>query len=302
VLILRCPSPVVTQGDRCEVTLTVVDREPTPPGDQVAVTVLDPAGREIASGRDTIPPGSGIKELGTILVVTGVATGEYRVIARLLDDGDPLATTTESILALPPVDLSAAPTGIAWLGSAPPTGIDIAATGTPRVVVAADPAALTGADWAALFAAVEAGANGVIGPLRPGASAAADALAARGYPVELHFGIGNWLGCYHWQPESALFAGLPAGGLAGEVYADVLPRYVFSELGGTVLAGSLYNSESRKDVPRFRWFSGVESVEHGRGRLIFCQYRVFDRPADSLANRMLANLLSLAADSDGGRR
>jgi hypothetical protein len=35
-----------------------------------------------------------------------------------------------------------------------------------------------------------------------------------------------------------MFAGLPAGGLADAVYADMLPRYVLSELGGEVLAGA----------------------------------------------------------------
>jgi hypothetical protein len=115
--------------------------------------------------------------------------------------------------------------------------------------------------------------------------------------------IGSWMGRYHWQPENDLFAGLPAGGLAGEAYVDVLPRYVLTELGGEVLAGAFRNTEIRVDgVAKMLWYSEVETVEHGVGRLIFCQYRIFDRDdRDPLRARMLLNLLRLAAGGDGGQ-
>jgi hypothetical protein len=76
----------------------------------------------------------------------------------------------------------------------------------------------------------------------------------------------------------------------------VLPRYVLVGLGGEVLAGSFKGTEPTAHDPRFHWFSDVEVVEHGRGRLIFCQYRVFTEPgANPLADRMRLNLLRLAA-------
>jgi hypothetical protein len=85
--------------------------------------------------------------------------------------------------------------------------------------------------------------------------------------------------------------------LGGEFYADVLPRYVFSELGGEVLAGSFKGTEPTAHDPRFHWFSDVELVKRGRGRLIFCQYRLFAEPSrDPLADRMRLNLLRLAAE------
>ena len=111
----------------------------------------------------------------------------------------------------------------------------------------------------------------------------------------MHLGIGNWMGCFHWVPDSELFAGLPAGGLAGEVYADVLPWYVMSELGGEVLAGSVRNTQTRREPPAMLWYSDVETIRLGKGALFFCQYRVFEQAgANPLAARLVSNLIQLA--------
>ena len=120
-------------------------------------------------------------------------------------------------------------------------------------------------------------------------------LQAHDVPIALHYGIGNWMGCFHWTPDSALFAGLPSGGVAGEFYADVLPWYVMSEMGGRVLAGSLRNTQTRKAPPAILWYSDVEAIPLGRGLLVFCQYRVFDKAdVNPLAARLLHNLVRLA--------
>ncbi|HEX2171858.1 MAG TPA: hypothetical protein VHL09_05385, partial [Dehalococcoidia bacterium] len=112
---------------------------------------------------------------------------------------------------------------------------------------------------------------------------------------DLHFGIGNWMGCYHWIPAGEMFEGLPAGGLAGEAYADVLPHYVMSELGGRVFAGSFRNTQTRREDPAMIWYSDIEAIPCGSGKLVFCQYRLFDRAGSNpLAGRLLRNLLRLA--------
>ncbi|MGH2562581.1 MAG: glycoside hydrolase family 2 TIM barrel-domain containing protein, partial [Thermomicrobiales bacterium] len=300
-LVLFGARAVATLGEKLDVTLTVIDRAPSAGGERIALTVCDPVGNVIATDEREIPAGQGIKELGVIAVETGSLAGEYRVVARVAGDADELMTTAETLLALPKVDPDQGPAGVAWLGTRPDAALSRAADVDPAVLVAAEPASLTAADWRSLFDAVESGATGVVGPLRPGDAAAIGTLAERGLGIALHFGIGNWMGCYHWQPASDLFAGLPAGGLAGEAYADVLPRYILSELGGEVLAGSFRNTETRHDVAKMLWFSDVEAVAHGRGRLMFCQYRVFTEPGrDSLADRLRLNLLQLGV-SIGGR-
>jgi hypothetical protein len=302
VLVLYGERAVVACGDEVVVRLTVVDHGFAPAGGLILVNVCNPDGHTIAEEERTIPAGQGIKELGTIGVRVDGAAGEYRIVGRIAGDDEGLLTTTERILALPAVARSSAPSGIAWLGDREPqVTVSSDFTGKHGVIVAARPGSLSAADWDVLFADVDEGVTAVIGPVRPIDEAALRALTERGIELELHLGLGwGWLGCYHWQPESELFAGLPSGGLGGEAYADVLPRYVLSELGGTVLAGSFKGTEPTAHDPRFHWFSDIEVVERGRGKLIFCQYRVFTEPGrDPLADRMRLNLLRLGAAAGG---
>ncbi|MCE3276475.1 MAG: hypothetical protein K0R13_2330, partial [Propionibacteriaceae bacterium] len=70
-------------------------------------------------------------------------------------------------------------------------------------------------DWEVLLAAADSGGVGVIGSLRPEDELARSILGERRVNFDLHFGIGNWMGCYHWIPAEEMFEGLPAGGLAG---------------------------------------------------------------------------------------
>ena len=71
---------------------------------------------------------------------------------------------------------------------------------------------------------------------------------------------------------------VPCGGLAGEAYVNVRPRYVMSELGGEVLAGSFSNSQTRLEAPAILWYSDIERITLGKGCLVFCQYLIFDTP------------------------
>jgi beta-galactosidase len=278
----------VTAGDRVAVALTLVQAASAEVADQVNVTVRGPAGREIATMSSFVPRGARIEEMGSIAFAADAGPGEYRVVARLLRGEEVLAETTESVLALSAPDWSAIPDTIA-VG-----GVTTLAAQNGQIV-APNPGSLSREEWDTLLAAVEAGAVGVIGPLRPENDLALAALAERGVKIDLHFGIGNWMGCYHWIPTSDMFAGLPAGGLAGEAYADVLPHYVMTELGGEVFAGSFRNTQTRLEAPAMIWYSDVEVIPFGRGQLLFCQYRLFDRAAHNpLAGTLLANLLRVA--------
>ena len=67
--------------------------------------------------------------------------------------------------------------------------------------------------------------------------------------------------------------------------------------GVEVLAGLIQGHRADGARSQFHWFSDIEVVERGRGRLIFCQYRLFTAPGrDPLADRMRRNLLRLAAE------
>jgi len=135
----------------------------------------------------------------------------------------------------------------------------------------------------------------IIGPLSKRDENAQHLLNERGLDVQLHLGIGNWMGCFHWTPDSDLFKGLPAGGLAGEAYADVLPWYVMSEQGGEVFAGSIRNTQTRREPAAILWYSDIEATKFGQGALFFCQYRIFEKAATNpLAAKMARNLIHLA--------
>jgi hypothetical protein len=301
-LILHASDAVVTSGDRVDVTLTLVQQFPPGADEQIAVTVFDPAGRQLTTESRQVPPGSGIKELGTLSFVPEDGLGEYRIVAQLLRDQVLLAETTETVLVLPPPSWSDIPGGITLLGASPVgEGAAPLFVHTPleenrkELVVAPIPGSLNRDDWDALLAVADAGGVGVIGPLRPEDELALPTLGERGVNVDLHFGIGNWMGCYHWIPAGEMFEGLPAGGLAGEAYADVLPHYVMSELGGRVFAGSFRNTQTRREAPAMIWYSDIEVTPFGSGKLFFCQYRLFDRAGSNpLAGRLLGNLLRLA--------
>jgi hypothetical protein len=302
-VILKAADAVVTCGDRIDVALTLVQRGPSQPGEQVAVTVTTLAGRELATESHPVPLGSGIKELGTVSFAASGESGEYRIEAQWLRDQSLLAEVIETVLALPSPDWSDIPAGltlVSALGAGEGTASPLVRTplgeDQKELIVAPRPGSLDRDDWETLLVAAKAGGVGVIGPLRPEDELARSILAERGVNVELHFGIGNWMGCYHWIPAEEMFEGLPAGGLAGEPYADVLPHYVMSELGGRVFAGSFRNTQTRREDPAMLWYSDIEAVSFGSGKLLFCQYRLFDRAGSNpLAGRLLGNLLRVAA-------
>jgi beta-galactosidase len=306
-VVLKAATPVVTCGDRVDVALTLVSQDPLQGEERVRVTVRDPAGEELDSCLQPAVRGGGIRELGNISVATGQAAGEYRVSARLVSDRETLAESSEPILALPRVDLAEIAAGVTAWGETPraipiqeqgragiPRKADASEPG-PCVLLAANPASLTGTDWDGLLDAVEMGRVAIVGPLHGRDEVAQRLLNDRGVNISLHLGIGNWMGCFHWVPDSELFAGLPAGGLAGEVYVDVLPWYVMSELDGEVLAGSVRNTQTRREPPAMLWYSDVEAIRLGKGTLFFCQYRVFEQAdANPLAARFVSNLVQLA--------
>ena len=75
----------------------------------------------------------------------------------------------------------------------------------------------------------------------------------------------------------------------------MLPHYVMSEMGGRVYAGSFRNTQTRLEDPAMIWYSDIEAIPFGSGKLFFCQYRLFDRAGSNpLAGRLLGNLLRLA--------
>jgi hypothetical protein len=287
-----------------EVAAALVNRSLLHGDEQIQVTVCAPGGQQVEERPLPAPGGVGLGQLPAISFGTGETPGEYRVVARLLRGQATLAESTEVVLALPRVDLEQLAASVESVGVLP-GALNVQGRGDGReahatpdgqpLLLTANPASLADGDWTRMLDAVEMGRVAIVGPLHKRDGLALRALKSHGLDVQLHYGIGNWMGCYHWIPASDLFAGLPAGSLAGEVYADVLPWYGLSELGGDVLAGSLRNTQTRREPAAMLWYSDVEAVRLGKGTLILCQYRLFEpAAANPLAARLVHNLVHLA--------
>jgi hypothetical protein len=279
VLIVETSRATVATGQSYGVNVTLVDRVSVAVSDQVTVSVSDQTGRQIQSNDFAAPAGTGIKPLGSLSIQGGDCESEHRLIATIA--GDAPCRVEETVLILQP--------------EAAASGEPADHLGDDRVVTALQPGALSSGEWGDFFAAVDSGSVGIVGDLKPDYAAAIEALSAHGFEVQLSMGLGAWIGCYHWIGDSPLFEGLPSGQLATEVYAEIIPRYVLSELGGEVLAGTLSSTQTRLDAPKMLWYSDIEIVRLGQGRLIFCQYRLFDGPKDDpVVNRLRNNLMQFA--------
>ena len=298
VLILNIPNNVVLQDAKLAFSLILMNRAPLAGPEQISVQLLDGDGKEVSDIQQEAPQGAGINSLREITLDPALRPGQYKLIARMLNSPPDSAETSRNFWVLPPIDLDDVCTGVQWVG-APPVWVsnfgDIHfEEDQKRPLVIAHPGSLSGTDWEMVLAEVSGGRSAVIGPLRPQDEAAQGLLASHGINIQLHFGIGNWMGCYHWIPASPLFSGLPREGLAGEAYVNVRPRYVMTELGGEVLAGSFSNSQTRLEAPTMLWYSDIERITLGNGCLVFCQYLIFDAPmVDPLANRLFENLISM---------
>jgi hypothetical protein len=302
VLVLRPARRSAHPGELVSLELAVRSRDQGPPGTRLCVTVSGPLGQEVFSRETEIDLLAGI-QLMPPLDVPLDGPGEYRVTARLLANGAALAETEETLLALEPVDWESLPARVALVGAAPGVvlnrlaGREAGGQAGPSISLVPQPGSLSEEQWEALLDTVAGGQAAVVGALQPEDQAALQALAGRGIVARLHFGIGSWMGCYHWLPASAITAGLPGGGIASLPYAEILPKYVLSELGGTVLAGSLRNTQSRLEAPAMLWYSDIELLRLGQGALLLCQYRAFSAlERDPVAARLAYNILAAAGD------
>jgi hypothetical protein len=143
------------------------------------------------------------------------------------------------------------------------------------------------------------GGTAILGPLAPQDNLAADMLSGVGIKIKLSPGIGSWNGIYHWIPASHLFAGLPSGCLAGEEYVDVLPQYVLDEMEGETLAGSFTTTTSRRQEKHVLWYSDIASIQAGNGKIVFCQYRLFNQPpGHPVTMQLTSNLLDMFIEEE----
>ncbi len=307
VVVLRARQACVYPGERVDLELSLVSRDwLSGEAGFISVEAAGPSGDEVFRKEVTVQLHPGIQIFETIsLEVT--TPGTYRIAGRLTVGGNRLAEGEEEVLVLERVDWDGLPLKPMLIGEAPASAAlhnavradsrgEFSADQRPGLYLAACPSTLDGQQWNRLLAIAESGGVVVCGALRPEDHRAMQAFNRAGVNLKLHLGIGSWIGCYHWVPDSDLFSGLPCGGLAMGPYTEIMPKYVLSEMGGDIQAGSIRSNQFPEDPRGMLWFSDIELLRYGRGALVFCQYRVFEKiDRDPLASRLAHNLLRFAA-------
>jgi beta-galactosidase len=305
-LVMKAQSPVVACGEPVDVSIGLVSRDARPPMGEVVVDISGPGEESCESHRWPVQPVWDVQDIATLTLKTGDTPGTYTVSARYEFDGQQLAGSIERILTLPYTNLADKLARISWRGK--PGGLGDAEADLLRsydgqgtsgqsdnpVNVAPYPSELSYREWAVLLEGCEEGNTVILGPLHRKDQRALEVLQSKGVNIRLEVGIGSWVGSYHWTPASPLFEGLPCAGFAGEAYIDVLPLYSLAEQGGEILAGALRSKHRVEADSDILWYSDIEIVPYGNGKILFCQYRLFDKlGAHPLARRLFNNLVGL---------
>jgi hypothetical protein len=285
----------------------LLNQAPMEGSEQIEITIQNQDGATIS--RQSLPfrNSAGLTRLDRFRVEAVEKPGCYHILTRLVRAQAVLAERIETIHCLPKAQWENNTTKIYLPGSTPPLfqsedfrecwGEPISAAQDSQAILVGLPGELSVEGWAEMLGLARSGFSVVIGALSPENEIACETLLRAGIPVELHPGFGSWMGCHHWLPAGELTECLPtAGGLAGEAFADILPRYVLAELGGDVLAGSMRCSQERESPKEIQWRSDIEKISFGNGRLFFCQYRLFEQAhTHPVASRMAYNLVRMAA-------
>jgi beta-galactosidase len=242
ILILNPHKVTATIGETVEVDQTLVMNAPTAGRGRMITTVEDPQGKPVFTATHELSLFRSIQPLASLQVELRLP-GSYQVSTQLVKDDQTLAESGVAIQAFDPLDWSDLPFSITGWGQTPDApsfntvlqkhedSQDLKNKTDHRINLISNPATLADQEWEALFAAVRSGEGAVIGALFPEDKEAIGAINRQHIKLDLHPGIGSWMGCYHWVPDSELFSGLPAGGFAKREYAELYQSMCFQSWG-----------------------------------------------------------------------
>jgi hypothetical protein len=175
------------------------------------------------------------------------------------------------------------------------------------VLVAARPAAAGWQETFNLLSAVYAGKKAVFMDLGPEDVEAINTIPGLPWKLSLAKTICTFQGYFHFFRGTRFSGKLPGVGpmepgrfLAGEPYADYLPVWSLPELAGaTIHAGAWgtdrlgFESEEAKYAHMRGWHADIMEVPYGKGRILFCQYRLAKHLNEPLARNLFYRLLAI---------
>ncbi len=114
------------------------------------------------------------------------------------------------------------------------------------------------------------------------------------FPIELSPAASAGGEGYHYIAPSNLFARLPQGVVAGEVFADLLPAWSLGRLPGSQVASGF---AQRSATGHWQFRADIQTVPHGKGRLMFHQFRMWEKLGSlALADALFANLADVVRE------
>lgn len=303
-LVVEPGCTVATVGGTVLVSLARVSQEALPPGAHIQLWSENEQGEVLENL--ILPAGSqaGIHFYNETKF-SFEDPGRYRISVCLNTVDGNRAETSAPVLVLEPDNPDQWMDRMSCVGAHAPIFKNSPPNGRPPTwqeldlpLLIALPDSLTVGDWEKVLDAVRRGCTAIIGPLTPEDHLATELLSRLGVSIKLFPGIGSWNGFYHWIPGSRLFKGLPAGCIAGEEYIDVLPHYVLGEMGGEVYSGSFTTTTNIRQEKHVLWHNDIESINTGKGKIIFCQYRLFNqKPGHPVAMQLANNLLQMVIEN-----
>lgn len=113
---------------------------------------------------------------------------------------------------------------------------------------------------------------------------------APGFPWELKLvkTMCTFQGIFHYFRKGPLSAGLPGIGadeptkyIAGELYASLLPVWSLGEIEGAIIHAGSAGTDKLGFEEGFSymdgWHADIMEIPHGKGKVVFCQYRLFPK-------------------------
>ncbi len=238
----------------------------------------------------------GFNSAGTFKFPVGFERGRFTFDLTLTRNNKELDRTEEVFLVPPEVKLDNVLKKVSLLGTFPDTVTFSAAEEAPITVATG----LHDVSDSALKKALERASQGgalVLGALNEEDVKRVQGL--KGFPSGLS-GIrsaGGPQGNYHWLGKSPVFKDLPAPGLLDETFAEVQPVCSIDGLADAaeVHAGSLNINGTPGAKHKVRWGADLAVLPHGKGKLVFCQFEIFERLGkNALADALFAGVINLA--------
>ncbi len=261
----------------------------------VQFRVKGPSGRTVHQESLTGKARTGLNTAGTFQFPVGFERGRFTFDLVLTRNGKEVSRTEERFFVPAEVKLDNVLKKVTLLGNFPDT-VSWSSTEDAAVIVATDLQDVSDTALKKALDRANQGATLILGALNEEDVKKVQNLKGFG-DISLIRSTGSPQGNYHYLLKSAAFKDLPAPGLMDETFAEVQPLWSVEHLSdkADIHAGSLNINPTPGAKVKIRWGADLAVVPHGKGKVIFCQFDIFERLGkNALADALFANLVTLA--------